>query len=277
MRGLNKMLRRRNIVALLGLLLPVLSISLVLGADNFNQVEVKTKVDPDKPPLEKGKGNIYVLDFRFKAPRLIKVDIPGRGTRICWYLWYQVINNPPPLGRGSKDSVTFIPRFELVTQDDDNPRVFHDEVLPKVQEAVNRIENPSTADYLEAKNSVTISATPIPPSKPDAYPIAVTGVAIWDASPADPKKRDSKKKDLSDANRFSIFVSGLSNGWVITDPPPGKKDAKPVVRRKTLQLNFKRIGDRFNMDSRDISFVPPAEWMYRASTLKFEDDAADEK
>ena len=68
------------------------------------------------------------------------------------------------------------------------------------------------------------------------------------------------------SRRFSIFISGLSNGWVITDP--AKKGDLPVVRRKTLQLNFRRIGDRFLMDSRDISFIPPAEWMYRASTLK---------
>jgi hypothetical protein len=170
------------------------------------------------------------------------------------------------LGKGSKEPVTFIPDFQLVTQDDDNPAVYPDEILPKVQDAINKLENPSGADYLMAKNSVTIGETPIQPSKPDAYPIAVTGVAIWDGTPADGSKRDPKKKDLSDSRRYSIFVSGLSNGWVITDP--AKKGDNPVVRRKTLQLNFKRVGDRFLMDSRDISFIPPAEWMYRASSIK---------
>jgi hypothetical protein len=255
------MLRRRCALALLLLLAPVLSLGLVLGA-GFNEHEAKAmKSDLDRP-------NVWVLDFRFKAPRLIKVDIPGRGTRICWYLWYQVINKPPPLGSGSKEAVTFIPDFELVTRDDDNPRVYSDEVLPKVQDAVNKIENPSGADYLMAKNSVTIASTPIPPSKPDAYPIAVTGVAIWDGTPAEAKKRNPKMKDLADSNRYSIFVSGLSNGWVITDAPNAKKGDLPIVRRKTLQLNFKRLGDRFKMDSREISFEPPAEWIYRASTLK---------
>jgi hypothetical protein len=276
MKGIRKMFKRRTIGALLAVLLPIFSMSLVLGAGQHNEFEVKTpKPDPAKPTLD--KPNVWSLDFRFKAPRLIKVDIPGRGTRICWYLWYQVINNPPPLGRGSEKAVTFIPDFELVTQDDDNPRVYHDEILPKVQEAINRIENPSRADYLEAKNSVTIAEKPIPPSKPDAYPIAVTGVAIWDGTPADPKKRNPKKKDLADSSRYTIFVNGLSNGWVITDPPPGKKDAKPVVRRKTLQMNFKRTGAGFPMDARDISFQAPAEWLYRASTIRFDEDAADEK
>jgi len=94
----------------------------------------------------------------------------------------------------------------------------------------------------------------------------VTGVAIWDGTPADPKARDPRMKDLSDATRFSIFVSGLSNGSVVVDPP-GKGEA-PLVRRKTLQLNFKRTGDRFQLDTRDISFVGPAEWIYRASQLR---------
>jgi hypothetical protein len=261
MKGIGKMVRRRYVLALLAVLAPICSLGLVLGA-GFNEHEAKAvKSDLDKK-------NVWVLDFRFKAPRLIKVDIPGRGTRICWYLWYQVINNPPPLGSGSKEPITFIPDFELVTQDSDNPAVYHDEILPKAQDAINKIENPSGADYLMAKNSVTIANTPIPPSKPDAYPIAVTGVAIWDGTPADIKNRDPKKKDLADSNRYSIFVSGLSNGWVKTDPPNGAKKGAEIIRRKTLQLNFKRLGDRFLMDPREISYVPPAEWIYRASSLR---------
>src|SRR5262249_38703105 len=80
--------------------------------------------------------------------------------------------------------------------------------------------------------------------------IGVSGVAIWD--------------DVSpEAIRYSVFVSGLSNGWSIDD--------RGVIRRKTLQLNFKRQGDQYFQDSRDIHFVPPFEWVYRASTLKASD------
>jgi len=259
------MLRRCKLWMLLAVLVPTLSFGMVFAAGPFNEFEAKAvKSDLDK-------SNVWVLDFRFKAPRLIKVDIPGRGSRICWYLWYQVINN-------TGEPRTFIPDFDLVTQDTDNPGSYHDEVLPKVQEAINKIESPTNADYLMAKNSVTISNQPIPVSKADAYPVAVTGVAIWDGTNADPKKRDGKKKDLADSNRFSIFVSGLSNGWVLTDPPGGKGDDLPVVRRKTLRLEFKRRGDRFLLDARDISFQPPAEWIYRASTLKLpKEDIDDDK
>lgn len=199
------------------------------------EINVEDKDDPRKPD-----SKIWVLDFKFHAPRLITVDIPGRGRRLCWYVKYQVINN-------TKEPRTFIPDFELVTVD--KPGVYHDQVLPKVQEAIAQIEDPT--GYLDMQNSVTIASKPIPPSKPDATPHAVNGVAIWD--------------DVNpDANRFSIFVSGLSNGWSLAEIPP---DNKQIVRRKTLQLNSKRIGDRYYQHSDEIHFVPPAEWVYRAANV----------
>jgi hypothetical protein len=199
------------------------------------EINVEDKDDPRKPD-----SKIWVLDFKFNAPRLITVDIPGRGRKLCWYLKYQVINN-------TKEPITFYPDFELVTID--KPGVFRDQVLSKVQEAIAQIEDPT--GYLELHNSVTIAGKPIPPSKPNANPHAVNGVAIWD--------------DVNpDANRFSIFVSGLSNGWSLAEIPP---DNKQIIRRKTLQLNFKRIGDRYYQHTGDIRFVPPAEWVYRATNV----------
>ena len=191
----------------------------------------------DKDDIHKPDGKIWMLDFKFYDPRLITVDIPGRGRKLCWYVKYQVINN-------TGEPRTFIPDFVIVTPDKPGG-VYHDRVLPKVQEAIRQVEDPTS--YLDIKNSVTIASKPIPPSKPNAAPQAVTGVAIWDD--IDPE-----------ANRFSIFVSGLSNGWSLAEIPP---DNKQIVRRKTLQLNFKRVGDRYNAG--EIRFVPPIEWVYRAT------------
>ncbi len=39
-----------------------------------------------------------------------------------------------------------------------------------------------------------------------------------------------------------------------------------MTRWKTLQLNFKRQSEKFTLDSRDIQFVPNAEWTYRAGS-----------
>jgi hypothetical protein len=214
-----------------------------------NEREVKTA------PPKAGKSDVWALDFRFKDPRLIKVHIPGRGTRICWYLWYQVIN------RNDK-AVRFQPIFELVSHD--YPATFQDEILPSVEDAIKKIEDPS--DYQKIKSTYAIGLNLIPVSKPpeEAFPTTVTGVAIWDASPEDLKKREAGKRDLSDVRQFSIFVRGLSNGQVVVDPPgPG---LPPQTREKTLQLKFRRKGDRYSTDSRDMIFVGPAEWTYRPSS-----------
>ena len=242
-----------RLTALLGLCLGVTAVGLdpAAGQFSFNEREVKSATSA----LD--KADVWAMDFRFKDPRLIKVNYPGRGTRIFWYFWYQVINR-------TGEPRLFAPQFELVTLD--NPGVYRDEVLPAVIDAIRRIEDPT--GYQDIKNSVTISSLPIPVSKPvdQAFPKAITGVAVWDASPADLKKRDADAKDLMDSTRFSIFVRGLSNGFVTVDPiAPGQA---AVTRYKTLQLNFRRQGDRFSLDSRDISFVPPAEWIYRAAGRK---------
>jgi hypothetical protein len=219
-----------------------------LLAVNPNERTVKPEanvLDPDKI----GKDtNLWVFDFKFKDPRVIKVDVPGRGPKVCWYLWYQVINN-------SGKPQFFIPDFDWVTLD--TKKNFHDQILPKVQDDIIKIEDPN--GFLKIKNSVTIAETAIPPSRENADPIAVTGVAIWDD--IDP-----------DSNQFSIFIQGLSNGWALTDDPvqvdmATGKPLKTVVRRKTLQLNFKRLGDKYYQKSEEIRFEGPAKWDYRASQM----------
>jgi hypothetical protein len=226
-------------------------------AANPNERDVKPEanvqdfdeIDHDKKPDSK----LWVLHFRFKDPRLITVDIPGRGRKLCWYLWYQVINY-------TKEPHPFNADFELVTQDPDG--VYRDQVLPTVQEAIRKIEDPT--DYLKIQNSVTIGAEPIPPSRKDGAPRAVTGVAIWD------------DQAIAESNRYSIFVSGLSNGWAVTDP--AEAGGEPVVRCKTLRLDFKRIGDKYYQDAREIHFMPPATWVYRAAKLKsVKDEKKEEK
>jgi hypothetical protein len=238
----------------IGLLTLGLGLVLILGAlpgtsqePGPNEREVKTA------PAKASKSDIWTLDFRFKDPRIITAHIPGRGTRICWYLWYQVINR-------TEKPVRFQPIFELVCHD--YPAVYKDESpLPSVEEKIRKLEDPH--DYLKIKNTYEIGLNLIPISKPaeEAFPRAITGVAIWDASPVDLKNRPAGHRDLSDCTQFSIFVRGLSNGFVIVDPPgPG---LPPQTREKTLQLKFRRTGDRYSTDSRDMVFMGPHEWTYR--------------
>lgn len=232
----------RLALGLLALLLVFAAVRLA-AAINPNERLVKPQANSqDADDIRSPTSKVWVLDFKFKDPRLIKVNVPGRGQKVCWYLWYQVINN-------TAQPRTFIPEFELVTSGRNT--VHHDQILPKVQESIRQLEDPT--DYLKIKNSVTIASEPIPPSKKDAEPRAVTGVAIWDD--VDP-----------DANYYSIFVSGLSNGWAVTDDPE-KPGEKSIVRRKTLQLNFRRLGDRYYQKSEAIHFVQPPQWIYRGTSL----------
>jgi len=215
----------------------------------FNEREVKSM------PSQFDKVGVWAMEFRFKDPRIITVKLPTRGERICWYLWYQVINRT-----GKPEEIS--PYFELVTLD--NPGIYRDEILITAEAAIRKIEDPN--GYQDIKNTVLISKFAIPPSKPvdEAFPRAITGVAIWDAGPADPAQRDPKFKEMTDTTRFSIFIRGLSNGFVEVDAPaPG---LPPITQYKTLQLNFKRKGDRFSTDSRDIEFVTPAQWIYRSAS-----------
>lgn len=251
---------RYVVLALFAALIATLAVSLPLSA---NPTERYIKDDNPVVEAEAAKGGkLWVLDFKFKDPRLIKVNIPGQGQRVCWYLWYQVINR-------TGEPRTFIPDFELVTHDTKQPMVYRDQILPAAQEAISRLEDPT--GYYNIKNSVTIAKEPIPPTPSKSAPKAVTGVAIWidpnEVNPTDDKAAKDKKEKmekLAESNRYSIFVAGLSNGWSLTDPVP--PDTKHVVRRKTLQLTFRRRADKFSTKSEMIEFVPPVQWVYRASS-----------
>ena len=219
----------------------ILPIGLALAAGpNQRDVEPQPNV-LDTDDITKPDSTVWVLNFRFKDPRLVMVNIPGRGCRVCLYMWYQVINN-------TNEPHLFIPDFELVTHDKNS--VHHDHILPTAQEVISRIERDNIGTPI--KNSVTIFAEPIPPQKPLAIERSVTGVAIWDD--VDPE-----------SNHYSIFVSGLSNGSAVTDPIPPSKEG--VTRRKTLQLEFRRLGDAFLQNDREIQFVAPAKWIYREGIL----------
>jgi hypothetical protein len=231
-------------------------------ATNPNEIDVKPqRTNLDADDLNGPDSKVWALDFKFKPPRLIKVNVPGRGQKLCWYLWYQVVN------KTGKPRI-FIPDFELKTNDTN--LVYRDEILPAVEEAIRAIEDPT--GYQNIKNSVTISAEPIPPARPEAAVRPVTGVAIWmdpnEPTPLDDEKTKAEKAKmpkLADTNAFTIFVAGLSNGWAVTDPIP--PETNPVVRRKTLQLNFQRIGDNLTLRSEQIKFLPQPQWIYRASPL----------
>ena len=198
----------------------------------FNEREITPQLHAfDKP-------DNWTLHFRFKDPRIILCDVPGSDKKkIVWYMLYQVVNH-------TGEPRIFVPDIELKTHDYET--VHPDELSPAVQKIISQIEDPT--GKLDIKNSVTIGKEPIPISKKDAFPRAINGVAIW----TDVYDRASK------TNRFSIFIAGLSDGW--------RKDPKSdIIRRKTLQINFQRLGDDIQNDANAIRWVDNPAWIYRAT------------
>jgi RNA polymerase sigma factor (sigma-70 family) len=197
--------------------------------------DVKSQV----PPAQDAK-DIWTLDFRFKDPRAINGQLPDGGKITAWYLTFQVLNN-------TAAPRTAILDFELHI---DGQPAAQDVVLPTVVEAIARVEDPNR--LLGLKNTITLADDPIAPNKKDGLPAGPWAVATWDLSKLD-------------CQRFSIFVGGLSNGWVGVEEQGGKR---LLVRRKTLQLNFKRVGDKYE-------FVAPPEWIYRGTKLLSVDGTKD--
>src|SRR6266404_5334230 len=144
---------RFSLPALLGGFAAVLLLAGLAPARNPNEREIKpapNAQDSDEIYDEKGNpkadSKIWVLDFKFKPLRSIKVNVPGRGEQVCYYLWYQVINK-------TTEPHTFVPDIELVTQD--TRMTYRDEILPRVQDAIIQLEDP--AGVLDIKNSVTMT------------------------------------------------------------------------------------------------------------------------
>lgn len=203
----------------------------------FNERVVEKLASP-----EDREANIWMFNFHFKDPRVIRTTIPGKKEPVLvWYLWYQISNE-------TGEPRTFSPRFVWVCHDESLPGI-QDQVLYTAQKEVQKIEDEN--NILHIKNSWEISKDPIPMSKEFdnngnriSYPIRVTGVATWANIP-------------STSNQFSVLVFGLSNGFIKVDGPDGKE----IVRVKTLQLNFRRLGDDNNLKGPQVKFEG-YKWIY---------------
>ena len=216
----------------------------LLGQGSAGPGVNRPTVGPKPRPADPA-GN-FMLDFFFKDPRVITVDVPGRGRSFVWYLWYQI-------GNATGEPRKFYPNFVWICHDTDT--VHHDEILPSALASIRRLED---ADNLyDIKNSVSIWNDPIPVSREFnergeriAFPKLVTGVATW----ANIDRRSTQ---------FSIVVFGLSDGFTMVDDP----DGKPILRKKALKLKFRRLGDELSASSNQIQYQG-YEWIYATSDMR---------
>lgn len=214
------------------------------------QILNERKIDPTELPLD--KPGIWTLHFRYKPIRIANLEIFEPGGRLAqatvWYLWYQVYNM-------SGEPQVLFPEFELVTKDLNTSHL--DEIHPYLVEQIDKIENPTGEPRLKVHSSIDISKRPIPPSRPDAVPITVSGVAVW----------TNMQRHAAGTNRFSVYITGLSNGLAVEESATGER----IIKRKTLQINFVRPTDDQRQRTGDIipdETAGPAErWIYRSATI----------
>ena len=165
----------------------------------FSQQAVNNEreVKPQVSELDKG-ADVWAMEVRFKDPRMIKVKLPTRGERICWYMWYQLIN------RSDKPQL-ILPAFELVTLD--TPGLYQDEILITAEEKIKKLEDPT--GYQDIKNTVLMGKFAIPVSKPpdEAFPRAYHGSRHLGRWPCRPEVARSQGKDAHGLRRASASSS----------------------------------------------------------------------
>lgn len=219
----------------------------------------------------------WALEFRFKPPRMIWVDVPQVGgvmqRKLIWYMVYNVTNpgkvfvpvEDKPLGyettegkvvwdvREVDEPVRFIPVFLLearVRQGNGEERafVYRDQIVPVAVAAIQQREDPNCKllNTGEMCREIAVGET-------------VWGVVTWhDINP--------------ELYRFSIFIEGLTNAYRWRDDPDTMRIEDGVNRgrrlmRKTLKINFWRPGDEYFEHEGEIRYGFPGEvdyeWIYR--------------
>jgi len=211
----------------------------------------------------------WYLQFTFKPLRLIEIEMPAAGgqleRKVVWYMVYRVKNigghlkpaenaqadADPLAGAPQVESVAdpgqpihFFPKFSLEGEIDGVKRAYADQVIPLAIAPIRHREDPNR----KLLDSVQISAQGIPLSTA-TEDNSVWGVATW--VDVDPR-----------IDFFSIYVNGLTSAYRWTDPPGAFKAGDPPTTgrqftRKTLQLNFWRPGDEFNLLEDEIFIGAP--------------------
>jgi hypothetical protein len=196
------------------------------------------------------------MDVYFKPMRMIPVELtdPKTGEKKLEFVWYIVYrgfnhkleskaseNVPVNLFDPPVAPQQFIPEAILVLADRDKTQVYPDHVIPEALEAINKREKG------EYKNSVNIVG-PIPDAvEPgSAEEIPVEGVFMW-------------KGINPNANRYSVYLTGFSNGIRQIKGPNGE----PVVQTKTIMQKYWRRGDRFDQREFEIVLDGDTQWIYR--------------
>lgn len=216
-------------------------------------------------------GGVWCLEFAFKLPRMIDVDVPAADGRMLrkrvWYLLYRVKNTggrrmvvdaADPTKRGTEQfetPVRFLPHFVLESLEPLEEaegatayRAYLDRIVPAAVQAIRAREQPPGKLF----DSASMSETDIPPGAER------WGVAVWDG--VDPR-----------IDYFSIYVRGLTNAmrWrQIPGSTIGPKDPPGIHVEhalESLRLDFWRQGD--DRDPSEVEFSVGHRGLFERMTL----------
>jgi hypothetical protein len=202
------------------------------------------------------QNDLYVMDLYFKPMRMITIELTDPKTQdkkldYVWYIVYRGFNRKLDT-KGTENAPVneldppvapqlLIPEATLVVTDANRHAVYPDQVIPEALAAINKREKG------HFKDSVSIVG-PVPeatdPGSPDA--VAVEGVFMW-------------RGINPDANRYSVFMTGFSNGIRTINGP----DNTPVTQTKTIMQKYWRRGDRFDQRESEIVLDGDVQWIYR--------------
>jgi hypothetical protein len=215
-------------------------------APRRNEIRISPFADGEE---RASQPKLWVLEVYMKPMRLIPVELtdPTTGEKKLEYVWYityravhrkSVERTDPEAPENQFDEPVspplFIPEFTLVVTDNDRHEEYTDQVIPEALAAINKREK---GNY---KSSVGVVG-PLPEANdPGAgYDHAIQGVAMWKG--IDP-----------DADRYTVYMTGFSNGYRKFDGP----DGTPVVQTKTIRQRYWRKGDRFEQNEAEIELTP---------------------
>jgi hypothetical protein len=178
----------------------------------------------------------WELKFQHGTPRRIVIDVPGSSVpQAYWYMMYTVVNN-------TGQEQMFLPIFELVTKDGHVIR--SDKNIPaKVFNTIKTVEKrPFLEPFPAISGEIRLGEDQ-----------AREGVAIW-------------QEPAAEMGQFNIFVGGLSGEVVMLRDAKGEpiknEEGRPVILRKTLQLNFIVRGDEVHPGEDEVN-QDPQEWVMR--------------
>ena len=211
----------------------VLAIGLLLSPVAFAAEEANK--DAGSYPKPSPYPITWELKFKHSMPKRIVVDTGTGAPQAFWYVVYTVTNN-------SDQERTFLPFFEMLTSDGNVIRSDRNISMQVFRDIKAREKSQFLEHFTQIGGEIRLGEDE-----------ARTGVAIW-------------KEPKPEMGSFSIFLTGLSGEATRLKDAEGKElkdaDGKPIILRKTLQLNYFVRGDEVYPGLDEVNSKPQA-WVMR--------------